>query len=718
MHALVVGAGIGGLVTALACRKAGIGVTLLEQAAALKEVGAGVQISSNGSAVLRELGLAAAVAAVAVRPVSFRVLSFESGEVIADFPLGPEAAARYGATFYQLHRADLLAILAEALPPGVLRLGARVVSIAQDAAGVGARLASGEEVRGDLLVGADGIHSAVRQALGITDDRKFSGKLVWRALVPADRIAQLDFKDRFYGYAGRDRMVWAYWVRPRALFNFGGVVPSGEVHAESWSASGELADLRASFAGANPRLARLIEAVEAPFITGLYDRDPLARWSFGRVTLLGDAAHAMLPYLAQGACQSIEDAFVLAECLKRGGETGIEAALADYEIRRRPRTTKVQATARATSIFWLEKDPVRIRARDGRMKGLAQIDPLATTVWKWLYGHDAVAGARADTVPPDKRGLRRRFAEDSPEQQRAWDMWHDLFTVDEEAGGLLGLRKGYDRFFKQFAPSPGTKIASEPIGAAAGLWVDPAGERGRRIVLHLHGGGYCFGSAACSVEYAERLARAARGRCLALEYRLAPEHSFPAGLEDALAAYRWLRARHAPADILFSGESAGAGLAIAAAMALRDAGEPLPAGIVALSPFVDCALAGEAIHRRNGEDPIVEVDTLAYMVSSYFQERSPVDPLVSPIYGDFRGLPPMLVQAGAKEVLVEEAVRLVERAKAHGVAAALELYDERLHIFSLFPFLPNAARALASIAAFVARLGSSPAQGRVASVEG
>jgi salicylate hydroxylase len=572
----------------------------------------------------------------------------------------------------------------------------------QDASGVTARLASGEDVRGDLLVGADGIHSVVRQSVGVTDEKKFSGKLVWRALVPAEKIARHGFKDRFYGYAGRDRMVWAYWVRPRALFNFGGVVPSSEVHGESWSATGDLGAMRASFADANPRLMGLIEAVDEAFITGLFDRDPLERWTFGRVTLLGDAAHAMLPYLAQGACQSIEDAFVLVECLKRHGEGGVAAALADYEIRRRPRTTKVQATARATSTFWLENDPVRIRARNGRMKGLAQIDPLATTVWKWLYGYDPVEAGRADAVAPDKRGLRRRFAEDTPVQQRAWDMWHDLFTTDEEAGGLLGLRKGYDRFFKQFTPTQGTTVTEVPLGHATGLWVDPPIERSGRIVLHFHGGGYCFGSAACSIEYAERLARAAEGRCLALEYRLAPEHPFPAALEDAMAAYRWLLGRLSPGQIVFSGESAGAGLAIAAAMALRDAGDPLPAGIVALSPFVDCALKGETIHRRNGEDPIVEIDTLAYMVSSYFQERSPIEPLVSPVYGNFKGMPPMLIQAGRNEVLVDEAARLAERARSHGVEAALELYDERLHIFTLFPFLPSATRAIASVGEFMA----------------
>jgi acetyl esterase/lipase len=222
------------------------------------------------------------------------------------------------------------------------------------------------------------------------------------------------------------------------------------------------------------------------------------------------------------------------------------------------------------------------------------------------------------------------------------------------------------------------------------------------LVVYYHGGGYVLGDLDGYDNVCRQLCFDSGAVVVSVDYRLAPEHPFPAALEDALAAYRWLLQSHRPDDIVFSGESAGAGLAIAAAMALRDAGDPLPAGIVALSPFVDCALKGEAIHRRNGEDPIVEIDTLAYMVSSYFQTQSPTDPLVSPVYGDFRGLPPMLIQAGRREVLVDEAVQLAERAKAHGVEAALELYDERLHIFSLFPFLPNAARALSAVRSFVA----------------
>jgi salicylate hydroxylase len=705
MHVVICGAGIGGLAAAHTCLQAGFEVTLLEQARALREIGTGVQISSNGTKVLSAIGLGDAIDAVGVRSQSFQVLSYESGEQIAEFPLGETASSHYGDIFYQLHRADLLDALRTALPDGTLRLGARVDRIEQDADSAAAILESGESVRGDVLIGADGIHSAVRRSIGIVDDARFSGKLVWRALVPADRITEYGFGENFYGYTGRDRMVWAYWVRPGKQFNFGGVVPSDEVHLEGWDETGDLDELRASFADANPRLAGLIGAIDEAFITGLYDRDPLENWTQGRVTLLGDSAHAMLPYLAQGACQSLEDAAVLALCLQRHGSAAAPAALADYELRRRPRTTKVQATARATSIFWLENDPVQIRARNGRMKGLAQIDPLSTTVWKWLYEYDPIEAGTTGRIAPDKRGLRHEYDTDDVHQKRAWHMWHDLFTTEEESGGLLGLRRGYDRFFSQFRPSGDTAVTEVTIGAATGLAITPSGSAGDGpVVLHFHGGGYCFGSAACSVEYGERLARAVSGTCLALEYRLAPEHPYPAALEDAVAAWHCLAERHAPSDIFFSGESAGCGLALAAAMKLRDTGEALPAGIIALSPFVDCTLKSDSIDRLAGEDPIIERDTLTYMATNYFQANAADDPLVSPIYGNYHGLPPLLIQAGRNEVLVDEATRLEARAKDAGIDVTCELYDERLHIFSMFPFLPNAANALGGVAGFAQRI--------------
>jgi salicylate hydroxylase len=694
MHIIIAGAGIGGLGAALSCIKHGMKVTLLEQASQLREVGAGVQISSNGGVVLRELGLLEKAHEIGVKPVSFRVLDFKSNELISDMPLGPAAADRYGEPFFQFHRADLLDFIAAALPSGVLRLDSRVADFDQDRSGVTVILKSGERIRGDVLVGADGIHSVVRKKLVGDGPTAFSGKLVWRALIAADKIKELDFKDRFYGWAGKDRMVWAYWVRPKTLFNFGGVVPSTEVRRESWDDTADLDELRVSLSGANPRLKALIDTIDRAFVTGLFDRDPLPSWTAGRVTLLGDSAHPMLPYLAQGACQALEDGYVLSRCLSQFTESRVSEALADYELRRRPRTTKVQTGARAAHVFWTEGDPLQAKARNGRMAGLAQIDPLATTVWRWLYAYDPSKAAIGD-VPTDKRGKRSEYAEDSPAQRKAWSMWHDLFTAADEARGVRGLREGYDRFFGQFKASPSTRVSKIIIGEASGLLLEPDGRLNDRIVLHLHGGGFAFGSAECSVEYAERLARSVGGCCLALDYRLAPEHPFPAAIEDAVEAYRHLISMgYKPDNIFFSGESAGGGLAVSAAIAVRDEGFPTPAGLLLLSPFVDCSLSSESIRKLEGKDPIIDRDILTYMATSYFQKHSPSDPRISPVYADLSKLPRMLIQAAQAEVLVDDAKRLASTAEKAGTPVTLQLYPERLHIFSLFPFLDSSKVAL------------------------
>ncbi|MDE5444334.1 alpha/beta hydrolase fold domain-containing protein [Bradyrhizobium sp. CSA207] len=710
MQVVIVGAGIGGLSTALQCLRLGMRVTLLEQAPALREIGAGVQISSNGTAVLRQLGILPQAHAVGVRPISFRVLSFDSDSVISDMPLGPAAAERYGEPFYQFHRADLLEVLLTALPPGVLRLNARVDDFEQDAHGVRVTLADGEQIHGDVLIGADGLHSVIRKKLVGDGPTVFSGKLVWRALIRAERVQKLAFKERFYGWAGADRMVWAYWVRPGKLLNFGGVVPATEFHRESWDASADLNNLRASMRGANERLAGLVDAIDEAFVTGLYDRDPLRRWTVGRATLLGDSAHAMLPYLAQGACQALEDSSMLAATLAKHGTKRIADAMVDYEARRRPRATKVQTTARSSHIFWTEKDGIQSRARDGRMKGLAQIDPLATTIWRWLYSYDVVKASSEERIAPDKRGLRSVYDTDTPAQARAWEMWHDLFTVEEEASGVRGLRKGYDRFFSQFRPKASTTMQTVIVGAADGLWIDPQNTARQNVVLHLHGGGFAFGSAECSTEYGERLAEAVDGHCFALNYRLAPEHPFPAALDDTVEAYKWLLGQgFESSSIIISGESAGGGLAVAAAMRIRDAGLPLPGGLLALSPLADNSLSSESIDQREGQDPIIDRDILTYMATGYFQSAPATDPLVSPIFGDLHGLPPMLIQAGETEVLVDDARRLSDRARGAGVDVTLHLYAERLHIFSLYPFLESAQQALAEFSAFAKRVVGSAA---------
>jgi salicylate hydroxylase len=195
---------------------------------------------------------------------------------------------------------------------------------------------------------------------------------------------------------------------------------------------------------------------------------------------------------------------------------------------------------------------------------------------------------------------------------------------------------------------------------------------------------------------------------LALEYRLAPENPYPAAREDAVAAYQWLLDQGYKAEnIYLSGESAGAGLTVSTAVALRDAQLPKPAGIILLSPFVDCSLSSLSIEKYEGKDPIIDRDILTYMSTGYFQFNQANDPGVSPVYANLAGLPPMLIQAGKTEVLVDDAIRLADRAKSTGNSVDLSLYEERLHIFSLYPFLPNAKRALEEIKAFGERTAMS-----------
>ena len=707
MHVAIVGAGIAGLATALTLLREGIDVTVLERTAALQGEGAGIQLASNGMKVLNRLGLEAPIAAVSSRPERVDYVDLESGRLLISRPLGDEALARYGAPAYQIHRGDLLDVLVGALPAGIIRTGARVVAVEQDDESATVRLESGEIIRADAVVGADGIHSTLREALFGRQDTRFANLLSWRALIPAERLGDAGLAaNGSYAWAGPGRTVVAYWVRPGEVFNFVGTVPADEVRRESWSEAGDVSELRESFRGAEPRLLEIVRQVEAPFITGLYFRDPLEHWSAGRITLLGDAAHTMLPFLAQGGCQGIEDGQVLARCLARHGAGGIPAALTEYEQRRRPRTMRVQSAARAAVRQLHEPDPARIRARNGQWAGTAKLDPVSEATWGWLYRYDAVQEA---DVPLDQvQGMAAVFEGvrmQRPVAQEAFDLRLKAFTPEDTARGVDGLREGYDRFLSGNFPIAEDRVVT-PLQADGlrGLWVD--GERGgSRVVLHCHGGGYVIGSAHGSLEYAARLADAVGGRCLTLDYRLAPEHPFPAALEDARAAYAQLLDQGvAPGNILLSGGSSGGGLALALAVALRDAGQPLPAGIVAVSPFVDLTLSGPSIDLCAGRDPTATRDGLTVMAGSYFQEAEPTDPLVSPLLADLSGLPPLLLQAARNEGLASDTTRLAEKAAASGVDVETHLYDDSVHVFALYPFLPEAGQALERIAAFATRV--------------
>ena len=394
MHILIAGAGIAGLTAAVALRRHGIEATVLEQAHEIREIGAGVQIASNGSLVLRQLGLEAAVRNAGVIPGSYDYRDLHTGQMLYAAPLGDEAAMRYGAPLYNLHRADLVQILIDALPPDALYLDAKCTSVAQDATGVEVRLQSGKVFRGDALIGADGIHSFVRQHLRGPEEKIFANILMWRALIPAERLEGIGLEERGNYWFGPGRTLITYWVRSKQLYSILASVPAAEVHRESWTESGDIDDLRRSFGDIEPRARRMMDQIESAFVTGMYYRDPVDSWTSGRITLIGDAAHPMVPFLAQGACQGIEDAWTLARVVARS-QNDIPSALQEYEQRRRPRTTRMQSGARAAVKLMHEAEPARIRARNGRWRGMSRIDPLAETSWGFAWGYNVIEAVEA-----------------------------------------------------------------------------------------------------------------------------------------------------------------------------------------------------------------------------------------------------------------------------------------------------------------------------------
>ncbi|KYZ86323.1 2-polyprenyl-6-methoxyphenol hydroxylase [Alcanivorax sp. KX64203] len=711
MHVLIVGAGIAGLTAAIALRHKGIDATIVEQAHKLTEIGAGIQIAANGSVVLRELGLESKVAAKSVLPQSFDMRDIRTGKQLWEVPLGDAGAQRWGAPLYNIHRADLIDILAGQLSPESLHLGRHCTGFEQDDHGVTLQLDDGETLHGDVLIGADGIHSVIREQLFGADEVQFSDILMWRALIPAERLKEVDLPERGNYWFGPGRTLITYWIRPQNLYSILASVPSGEVRRESWSEDGDIEELRASFSDLEPRAQAMMDQIDSAFITGMFYRDPIERWTDGRVSLMGDAAHPMVPFLAQGACQGMEDAWVLATMLERHRDNPA-AGLTEYEQRRRPRTTRVQSGARAMVKMVHESDSERIKARNGRWKGMQHIDPMSEATWSFVWEYNVLK--EVDRPAGEVLGLsatREAKMMERPESQRAFDLWKSAFTPEDVARGHDGMREGYERFLTTHFPvAENVPVEEAELGGVPAFRVGAAGA-GAPVVLHFHGGGYMLGSARGSLEYATRLATAVGGECLTVDYRLAPEAPYPAALDDAVDAYRGLvRAGIAPSRILLSGESSGGGLALALGLALKMAGDPLPAGIVAICPFTDLTLSGASIKDFAGEDPAAHRDTLALMAASYFQEHEPRDPLVSPLFGDLSSLPPLFLSAVEGESLLSDCVRLHDRARAAGVDVTMTTVRDSVHVYTLFPFLPETQSTLKALGEWATRVVAEPAR--------
>jgi 2-polyprenyl-6-methoxyphenol hydroxylase-like FAD-dependent oxidoreductase len=391
MRAVVVGAGIGGLTAALALRGAGLDVTVVEQAPALREVGAGIQLAPNATRLLRRLGLGEALERIGVRPEAIEHRRWQDGRVLLRTPLGEACERRFGAPYYHVYRPDLLDLLAGALPGGVVQLGRRCAAVIQHTDSVTLAFEDGTTTGADLVVGADGIHSTIRAALHGRESPWFSGSVAYRGLVPAERVAHLDVARQSHSWLGPERHFVCYWVAGGRYLNFVAVVPARDWRVESWSATGEVAEALAEFEGWHETVPAIIGAAERTHRWALYDREPLDRWSADRVALLGDAAHAMLPFLAQGACQAVEDAVVLALCLQRVPAAAVPQALGRYERLRKPRVWQVQRASRENVVTYHLPDGDAQRARDARYAAL-----MAESPWRvrgWLFDYDAMAAA-------------------------------------------------------------------------------------------------------------------------------------------------------------------------------------------------------------------------------------------------------------------------------------------------------------------------------------
>jgi salicylate hydroxylase len=386
MRAIVVGAGIGGLTAGLALRRAGIDVHLFEQAPQLGEVGAGIQMSPNATRILHRLGLAEPLRAVGVRPMASVFQRYDDGRVLGRHLLGDECEKTFGAPYYHLHRADLLNVLSAATPKEIIYLDHRCIGLTQYPDRVEVKFHNGSTADAEVVIGADGIHSEVRSALFSPESPRFSGDMAYRGLVPAERLAHLELEITASSWWGPQRHFVHYFVGRGARYvNFVGIVPAGEWRLESWTAKGEVKDALAAFADFHPRVREIIAGVDSINRWAMYDRDALPRWTDDRVTLMGDAAHAMLPYMAQGAVQSIEDAVILARCLERADSAGVNAALIRYEELRKPRATRCQEGSRSNRDFYHMPDGEKQRYRDANLGSVATL-PSARS--EWLYGYD------------------------------------------------------------------------------------------------------------------------------------------------------------------------------------------------------------------------------------------------------------------------------------------------------------------------------------------
>jgi len=384
----IIGAGISGLTLAIALRQRGVAAEVFEQAPELTEIGAAVGLSANATRELRRLDVLDAIAACSTEPTELIYRDWRNGRRIAAHPVRHDLAyqKRFGGPFYQVHRADLQRVLSGAFGDAGLHLGHRLVSLAEEGDALGLEFANGRFVQADLVIGADGVRSVVRRFVTGGEDTVYSGTSAFRGIVPVDRLSSLADPQALQIWMGPNAHVVHFAIGGAGdAVNFVAFVEGPAVwpHADTWLSRIEPGEAVAAFQGWHPTVIHMVGAVEHKVRWGLFMLRPLLRWSRGRVVLLGDAAHAMLPHHGQGANAGIEDAITLAELLAGASRGELEAIVGRYQALRRARTRKIQRSARVTNDLLHLPDGPALVERDRRMSRIPED-------FGWIHEFDAL----------------------------------------------------------------------------------------------------------------------------------------------------------------------------------------------------------------------------------------------------------------------------------------------------------------------------------------
>ena len=392
MKIAIIGGGIGGLTGALALSQNAHDITVFERSAGIREIGAGVQISPNAGRLLHSLGLGAAYSEISVNPQRVVLRRWEDDSIIRATDLDESFLSQHQVPLANVARNELVEILGIAVAARAnvtLKFSTHVVKVEPGDASSEVIFADGSSQSFDIVVGADGIHSVVRPCVGGIDKPRFSGSAAYRALVPRSAVEDLpiDVTNRM----GPDRHVVSYFIgRNRSHLNLVCISPEDSWETESWTEQGTMEDLLSRFEGWSAEFLSLLGRVEEPiFRWALYDREPLEQWGIGTTTLLGDACHPMLPFMAQGSCQAIEDAVVLARCLSETNTKDVASALRRYEDARQGRTAQVQTSSLSNRDLFHMVDGQEQKDRDM----IFSISPPGMSILDWVYEYDALTVA-------------------------------------------------------------------------------------------------------------------------------------------------------------------------------------------------------------------------------------------------------------------------------------------------------------------------------------